>query len=214
MTEWGPGDGPPSGFASPAGGRGSGGGRHRAPAQSGPTALSRLVAPLIAVAVVAAAVGVLVLVRGHSSGSGPGAGVIVAPTVTPATTPSPTSTSAPTPSVTITHPPPTPTVSIAHTGPPRWRTAMAPVRVFNSTHITGMAHQVAAQIAAKGWTVPVVGNTGAVSSVTTLYYSPRAHDAARHLARQFSGIGRIRPNREAKLDYHGLTLILTADWHG
>jgi hypothetical protein len=90
---------------------------------------------------------------------------------------------------------------------------MANVRVYNSTHISGMAHQVAAAIAAKGWTVPEVGNLGAVSSMTTLYYSPGARDAARHLAHQFSGIRQIRPNTSANLDYHGLTLILTADWH-
>jgi hypothetical protein len=49
--------------------------------------------------------------------------------------------------------------------------------------------------------------------MTTLYYSPGARDAARHLAHQFSGIRQIRPNTSANLDYHGLTLILTADWH-
>jgi hypothetical protein len=90
---------------------------------------------------------------------------------------------------------------------------MAPVRVYNTTHITGLAHGVASQMAAKGWTVPAVGNVAATSSVTTLYYSPKDHDAARHLARQFSGIQRIRPNKEASFDYHGLTLVLTADWH-
>jgi hypothetical protein len=89
---------------------------------------------------------------------------------------------------------------------------MANVRVYNSTHISGMAHQVAAAIAAEGWTVPAVGNMSAVSSSTTLYYSPGARDAARHLAHQFSGIRQIRPNTAASIDYKGLTLILTADW--
>lgn len=90
---------------------------------------------------------------------------------------------------------------------------MADVRVYNTTHITGLAHRIAAEIAGKGWTVPVVGNIGATSTVTTLYYSPRAHDAARHLAHEFSGIRQIRPNSSASFDYNGLTLLITADWH-
>lgn len=187
-------------------------GRHRAEPTSG-ASLRRLLAPLAAVAAVAVVVVVLIVVRGHSPGTEPGPGVIVAPTITPVVTPTPSTSS--TPSVALTHPPPTPTPSLrpTHRAKPAWRTAMAPVRVYNSTHTTGLAHGVAAQIAAKGWTVPVVGNVTATSSITTLYYSPNAHDAARHLAKQFPGIRQIRPNGAEQLDYHGLTLVLTADWH-
>jgi hypothetical protein len=162
---------------------------------------------------VAAAVVVLIVVRGHSPGTGPGPGVIVAPTITPVVTP--TATSKVSPGVSLTHPPPTPspTVRPTHHHKPAWKTAMANVRVYNTTHTTGLAHHVAAEIAAKGWTVPTVGNIGAVSSITTLFYSPGARDAARHLAHQFSGIRQIRPNAVAGFDYEGVTLLLTADWH-
>ena len=201
MSEWGGNDDPGT----------PGVGRHRAEPTQG--FLPRLLAPIAAVAAVVVVVVVLIVVRGHSSGSGPGPGVIVAPTITPIVTPKVSLT--PSPSVALTHPPPTPTPSphASRHHPPASRTAMAPVRVYNTTHITGLAHHVAAEIAAKGWTVPAVGNVGAITSVTTLYYSPGAHDAARHLARQFSGIRRIRPNSFGQFDYHGVTLLLTADWH-
>lgn len=90
---------------------------------------------------------------------------------------------------------------------------MAPVRVYNTTHISQLAHHVAAEIAAKGWTVPDVGNMSGVSSSTTLYYSAGAHAAAVHLANEFSGIRRVRPNSEAGINSIGLTLLITADWH-
>ncbi|HWC35261.1 MAG TPA: LytR C-terminal domain-containing protein [Mycobacteriales bacterium] len=189
------------------------GGRHRA-APNSRQRLLRWVAPLTSVAVVAAAIVVLVVVRGHSAGSGPGPGVISAATTPPVLTSSPTASSTPTPSVALTHPPPTqlPTPHVSHHRP-KSLTAMAPVRVYNTTRITGLAHHVAAEIAAKGWTVPDVGNVRGVSPRTTLYYSPDEHAAARHLAHEFAGIQQVRPNSEAQVDYHGLTLVLTADWH-
>ncbi|HVT20011.1 MAG TPA: LytR C-terminal domain-containing protein [Mycobacteriales bacterium] len=192
-------------------------GRHRAPVPPTRRILYRFVAPLTAVAVVVAVVVVLIVVRGQSSGSGPGPGVIVAPTTTPVISPTATPTSAlsPTPTVDLTHPAPThrPTPQVTHHRPPAWRTATAAVRVYNSTRITGLAHHVAAEVAAKGWTVPIVGNVTGASAVTTLYYAPGKHAAARHLAHEFAGIRRLRPNRDEHLDYHGLTLVLTADWH-
>jgi hypothetical protein len=90
---------------------------------------------------------------------------------------------------------------------------MAPVRVYNTTRISQLAHRVASEIAAKGWTVPDVGNMSGVSSTTTVYYSPGAHAAAVHLAHEFPGIRRVRPNSEAALTSSGLTLLITADWH-
>jgi hypothetical protein len=192
-----------------------GAGRHRAERTSDRPVLARILAPVVAVALVAGAIAVLVAVRGHSAGSGVGPGVVAAPTGTHRTPSVSSPSTSSTPSVTLTHPPPTlfPTPHKTHRHPPASRTAMAPVRVYNTTHISQLAHRVAAEIAAKGWTVPDVGNMGAVSSSTTLYYSPNNHAAARHLAREFSGIRRIRPNSEAAINYNGLTLLITADWH-
>jgi hypothetical protein len=90
---------------------------------------------------------------------------------------------------------------------------MAPVRVYNNTRLTGLAHHVASEIAQRGWTVPVVGNVTGTTPVTTLYYSPSARAAARHLAREFSAIRLVRPNSVRHVHYHGLTLVLTSDWH-
>lgn len=186
-------------------------GRHRAESTRGLG--RRLLAPLTAVAVVVAVIVVLVAVRGHSSGSGPGAGVISAPTSSPtvAVTPSRSVRTTPTTTAVRTHPAPTP--PLRPTRPPASRTAMAAVRVYNSTHITGLAHHVAAEVAQRGWTVPAVGNVSNAVSVTTLYYSPSTHAAARHLAREFSGVRRLQPNSALGINYHGLTLVLTADWH-
>ncbi|MGN6475034.1 MAG: LytR C-terminal domain-containing protein, partial [Mycobacteriales bacterium] len=122
-------------------------------------------------------------------------------------------TSSPSPSTTAatTHPLPTP--SLRPTRPPASRTAMAAVRVYNSTHITGLAHHVAAEVAQRGWTVPAVGNVSNALPATTVFYSPSARAAAQHLAREFSGIRRLQPNSSLGIHFHGLTLVLTADWH-
>jgi hypothetical protein len=90
---------------------------------------------------------------------------------------------------------------------------MAPVRVYNSTPIQGLAHHVAAEIEARGWTVTDVGNVTGASSLSTLYYGPGDKAAAQHLANEFSGIRQIEPNSAAGVSSSGLTLILTADWH-
>ncbi len=187
-------------------------GRHRAPVSAAQRILYHVVAPLAAVAVVAAVIVVLVVVRGHSSGSGPGAGVITAPTHTPVVIPSGSTSPRITPTkASPTHPAPTP--PLRPTRPPASRTAKAPVRVYNTTHITGLAHHVAAEIAQRGWTVPAVGNVSNSLPATTLYYSPSTRAAAQHLAREFSGIRRVAPNTSLGVHYRGLTLLLTADWH-
>lgn len=90
---------------------------------------------------------------------------------------------------------------------------MAAVRVYNSTTITGLAHHVAAEIAARGWTVTDVGNVSGASSLSTLYYAPGDKAAAQHLAKEFSGIRQIKPDSAAGISFSGVTLILTADWH-
>ena len=85
--------------------------------------------------------------------------------------------------------------------PPGPRTAMASVRVYNTSRIKGLAHHVAAEIRSQGWTVAAVGNVDSHPIATTLYYSPGAHAAARHLARQFSGIRRLAPEQLGRLHF-------------
>jgi hypothetical protein len=177
----------------------------------------RIVAPIIAVVAVAAVVFVVFKINGHSSGNQPGAGVVTAassPSATPSnsvgwtgptsTTPSPSTTPSTKHSVKL--PPPKPK-------PKPDETAMAPVRVYNSTTITGLAHHVAAEVEARGWSVIDVGNVSGASSYTTLYYAPELKAAARHLASEFSGIYQIEPDSTAGISFSGLTLILTASWH-
>jgi hypothetical protein len=186
------------------------GGRHRAPPRPLRRTMVRLVAPVTAVAAVVAVVLVLIAVNGHSSGNQPGPGVITAPSTTSAAT----TPSSPTPSVSprpsgSTAPRPQP----AHSTRPASQTAMAPVRVYNSTRTSGLAHHVAAEIENRGWTVTDIGNATGAPSRTTLYYSPTARAAAQHLAREFSGIRQLVANRAVGIDYPGLTLVITSDWH-
>lgn len=178
----------------------------------------RLVAPVVAVVAVAAVVLVVYKVNGHSSGKGPGPGVVTAattPTLTPDPTPTLTASSAgPTPTASRpASPPARHTAPAAKPKPKPDQTAMAPVRVYNSTTITGLAHHVAEEIQARGWTVIDVGNVSGASSLTTLYYAPGLHAAAQHLAGEFSGIQRVVPDSAAGITFSGLTLILTASWH-
>jgi cytoskeletal protein RodZ len=179
----------------------------------------RLVAPIIAVVAVAAVVLVVFKINGHSSGNEPGPGVVtaattpsVSPTITyrtapPSTTPSPStpSPSTPTQKHTVKPPPVKP-----KSNPDK--TAMAPVRVYNSTTITGLAHHVASEVEARGWDVIDVGNVSGASSLTTLYYAPGLKAAAQHLASEFSGIRQVVAAQSADITFSGLTLILTADW--
>lgn len=197
-----------------AGNSGKWTGRHRAPVSGTRKLMVRVVAPLVAVAVVVAVIVVLVGLNGHSSGNNPGPGVITASS--PSVISSQTPTQMPSPSLTPSHtltPRPTHTKAAPPTHPPASLTAMASVRVYNSTRITGLAHHVAAEIEARGWSVVDVGNVGGASSLSTLYYAPGDKAAAQHLAREFSGIRQVEPDSAAGISFTGLTLILTADWH-
>jgi hypothetical protein len=189
-------------------------GRHRAPVTTGRKVLYRLVVPLGAVAAVVVLIVVLIGLNGHSSGNGPGPGVITASTpriVIPSTTPTHSPSPSATPSATLkpSHKPAPP----ARHHHPVDRNAMASVRVFNTTAIQGLAHHVAAEVQARGWQVSAVGNISLAESSSTLYYSPSAHAAAHHLAREFSGIRRLAPNSAVGITTSGLTLALAADWH-
>ncbi|HEX7738458.1 MAG TPA: LytR C-terminal domain-containing protein [Marmoricola sp.] len=202
----------PPGWRDGAGPDGAWVGKHRAPVTPGRKLLYRVIVPLGAVAAVVVLIVVLISLNGHDSGNAPGPGVVTAshPTVViPSTTPT-----TPTPEETT----PSPTEKPTHVAlPPKRhhanRNAMATVRVYNTTAIQGLAHHVAAEIQSRGWTVASVGNIRLAPSTSTLYYSPSAHDAARHLAREFSGIRRLQPNSVVGLTSSGLTLVLTADWH-
>jgi hypothetical protein len=130
------------------------------------------------------------------------------PSSSPSTTPSTSTT--PTPTHTAKAPPPPPKTK---TKPKPDRTAMAPVRVYNSTTISGLAHHVADEVEARGWTVIDVGNVSGASSLSTLYYAPGLKAAAQHLASEFSGIRQVEPDSASGITFSGLTLILTADWH-
>lgn len=89
---------------------------------------------------------------------------------------------------------------------------MAPVQVLNNSRRTGLAHEVAADIAARGWKIGVIGNLRGLVSVPTVYYSPGEEPAAKHLQREFSSVQRIEPNSALGLTATGITLVLTEAW--
>ncbi len=186
-------------------------------------AIGPLLAPLTAVAVVVIVILLLIVINAHPPSDGSAASLaganspspprVVVPTKTSQSVP-PTST-APTTPATITpasSPPASP--SSTTTGPtkPAHLTAMATVQVLNNSRRTGLAHQVAAELTAKGWTLGIVGNLRGAIPVPTVYYSPGKKAAAEHLAHEFSSIQRVLPNSSAGLRATGVTLVLTADW--
>jgi hypothetical protein len=89
---------------------------------------------------------------------------------------------------------------------------MATVQVLNNSRITGLAHEVAAQVMSHGWHVGIIGNMQGALPLTTVFYSPGDKAAAQHLAREFSSIRSIEPNSAAHLTQAGITLVLTSDW--
>jgi hypothetical protein len=89
---------------------------------------------------------------------------------------------------------------------------MAVVQVLNNSRITGLAHEVAAQVEARGWRIGIIGNMQGALPVTTVFYSPGDEAAAQHLAREFPSIQSIQPNAVAHLTQTGITLVLTRDW--
>jgi hypothetical protein len=192
---------------------------HRAASQLAPLA-RRLAAPLAAVVVVVVVILLLIWINGKPSGNRTGPGV-VAPTVTaPVLVPPPTSHPTPKPPSTshpTSHPtsaPPTPHHRSSTPAVPVGNTAMAPVVVLNNSTISGLAAAVANELHAKGWQIKSVGNQQSVIAETTLYYGAGKRAAARHLAKQFSQIRRIRSAAAAGIASYGsnLTLVVTRDW--
>jgi hypothetical protein len=195
--------------------------------------LPRLMAPVMAVAVVIVVIVLLIWINGSSPGSkqspaavGPGtppahSPVVVAPTSRPGTptsslvspTPtqpplSPSDRPQPQPSVTI------PPGASTHSSRPKPSipTAMAPVQVLNNSRRTGLAHEVAAAVQAKGWRISAVGNLQGLVAESTVYFAPGERAAARHLEHDFVSIRRIEPNSAGHIRGTGLTLVVTADW--
>jgi hypothetical protein len=192
--------------------------------------LSRILAPLAAIAAVIVVVVLLIWINGRPGGttsaalantpahsSVPSVVTVVTPTKSsaPAAPPStaPATTPSSTPATAKTTAPPVPA---AHTKPPKppVTNAMAPVQVLNNSRRTGLAHEVAAALAAKGWQLGLIGNLQGLVSQTTVYYAPGEKAAAEHLEREFSSIRRIEPNSAEGLTSSGITLVLTADWAG
>jgi hypothetical protein len=215
---------PPEGVAPHSGPR-----SHRAPFAADQL-LNRILAPLAAVAAVIVVVALLIWINGRPGGtssaalanapthtSAPSVVTIVTPTKSsaPVSPPSaaPTKSVNPTPSAAKHTAPPVPAT---HTKPPKppAANAMAPVQVLNNSRRTGLAHEVAAAVQARGWQLGLIGNLQGLVSETTVYYAPGEKAAAEHLAREFSSIRRIEPNSAEGLTSAGITLVLTADWAG
>jgi LytR cell envelope-related transcriptional attenuator len=89
---------------------------------------------------------------------------------------------------------------------------MATVVVLNNSRVQGLAHHVAAEVAARGWQLGRVGNLGGLVPATTVYYAPGDEAAAEHLASEFSQIQRIEPDSEGRIHEPGLTLVATRFW--
>jgi len=83
--------------------------------------------------------------------------------------------------------------------------------VLNNSRRSGLGHEVAAELRAKGWPIAKVGNYRGRVAVTTVYYLPGQLPQARELAREFPQIRRLAP-RFAGLPGSGLTLVVTRDW--
>lgn len=213
---------------------------HRAPLAA-PPVLARLLAPTSAVAVVVVVILLLIWINGHSTGHKTSAGSTRAaptasiadggaPTPLASAPPTPTGTplrsSAPSPrpshhTSSSSHPhhgtgrkasaPPAP-AHRHHTAPPGAAVATAPVTVLNNSRRTGLAHAVAAELAAKGWHIAFVGNLQGLVPVSTVYYATGEFAAARHLAAEFPSVHSVQPNASGRILGSGLTLVVTADW--
>jgi hypothetical protein len=89
--------------------------------------------------------------------------------------------------------------------------AVLPVSVLNNSRRSGLAHQVADQVAAKGWPIAKIGNFTGRVPISTLYYAPGQLESAQRLARLMPAIQRVRP-RFSGLPSTGLTLVVTREW--
>lgn len=192
---------------------------HRAGEPAAAT-VRRLLPPLGAVASVVIVIVLLLFLNSRSSTPGPAPGAVEAPpSSTPSTAAPPSPSPSPSPSASAT-PSASPTPLPSPTAPPvseppattQPAVAKAPVTVLNNSRRSGLASDAAAQLRAKGWPISAVGNYRGRIAVTTVYYAAGQLPQARELAREFPQIQRVEP-RFAGLPGHGLTLVVTRDWH-
>jgi LytR cell envelope-related transcriptional attenuator len=176
---------------------------HRAPVSRGES-LRRLWPPVAAVTVVIVVIVLLLALNGRST-----------PSVGPALqSPSPVvSEQAPATPPPSTHPvTPSPTHHATPSPTPRPTTpAEAPVDVLNNSTISGLAHEVAREVAAKGWPIDVIGNFEGRIAESTIYYDAGQRQLALVLAHAMPQIQRVLPRFEG-LPGTGLTLVVTRDW--
>jgi hypothetical protein len=180
----------------------------------------RLVAPLSALGSVALVIVLLLFFNSRSAPPGAGPAIVVPHSSAPAVSASPTPPSA-TPAASPTLSTPVPPTVLPPTGPappvsePPATTqpavAKVPVTVLNNSRRAGLAHEVAAEVHAKGWPIAKIGNYRGRIAMTTVYYDTGQLAQARELAREFPQIKRIEP-RFAGLPGDGLTLVVTRDW--
>lgn len=176
---------------------------HRAPVSRGEN-LRRLWPPVAAVASVIVVIVLLLALNGRSTPAGGPALQSPSPVVSEQAPASPPPSTAPTT--------PPPTHHATPTASPSTPTAVAaPVDVLNNSTVSGLAHEVARQVVAKGWPIDVIGNFRGRIAESTLYYAAGQRDVAALLARAMPQIRRVLP-RFAGLPGDGLTLVVTRDW--
>lgn len=174
----------------------------------------RLMRPLLAVAIVVVTIVLLILINGHDGAVPVGASTASLPT---AGRPTPPSAAVPSGHRHQAHPRPAAAAPAGHgpATPRRTTAAVAPVTVLNNSLRTGLAHQVAGQLQARGWPVGYVGNLRGRIAEVTAYFAPGSAAAAHHLAAQFTSIRRVLPEQLLTgLHTPGVTLVLTRDWAG
>jgi len=154
--------------------------------------------------------------RSSPPGAGPAIHVPASATRSPTPTPTPSATPSQSPSpVQSPSSSPTPTAPAPPVSEPPATTqptvAKVPVTVLNNSRRSGLGHEVAAEVRAKGWPIEKVGNYRGRLAMTTVFYAAGQLPQARELAREFPQIRRIEP-RPADLPGQGLTLVVTRDW--
>jgi len=90
--------------------------------------------------------------------------------------------------------------------------ALPAVVVLNDSRITGLAHRAAAVLAARGWSIALIGNLPADVSESTVYYAAGAQRAARKLLGAGLGVRRLLPQVSWPIAWAGpLVVVLTND---
>lgn len=160
-----------------------------------------LLGALVAIAGVVLLIAAVLFVRHQPKTTPTAAAPTAAPTFAPTTEPTVAPTTEPT--VAATTAPPAPTA------PPV--APILPVTVLNNSKVHHLAERGAATFRAGGWPVPATGNySGGTIATSTVYYAPGQRPSAERFGKQF-GV-RVLP-RFSGLPGHGLTVVLTRDFH-